>query len=205
MTKDPVEIQPAPASPKDADTADPPEISTEQLAKLVLEIGPLLVFFATNWYADIFWGTGAFMVATVIALTVSLVKYGRIPLMPLVTGVFVMVFGGLTLWAQDDDIIKLKPTIVNGLFASILFVGLAFGRSLLKYIFGEIFKLNDDGWRLLTIRWALFFVFLAVLNEVVRTNFSTDFWVGFKVFGLMPITFVFALAQLGLIQKHEQK
>lgn len=196
----PTEVQEDRASHTDA-----PEISSDQLIKLALEMGPLLAFFLTNWNAGIFWGTGVFMGVTVIALSVSRVMYGRIPLMPLVTGIFVLVFGALTLWLHDDLFIKLKPTIVNTLFSMILFGGLLFGVSLLKYLFGEILKLKEEGWRVLTLRWACFFLFLAVLNEFVWRYFSTDFWVAFKVFGLMPITFIFAIAQVGIIQKYEEK
>jgi intracellular septation protein len=128
---------------------------------------------------------------------------GRIAVMPLVTSVFVLVFGGLTLWLQDDHFIKIKPTIVNGLFATILFAGLVSGRLFLKIVFGDVMRLSEEGWRILTLRWALFFVFLAFLNEVMWRGFSTDTWVAFKVFGIMPITFVFALAQIGLLKKYE--
>jgi len=171
--------------------------------KLLVELGPLVVFFVGNARFGIFAGTGAFMVATLVALAVSRALLGRIPTMPLVSGVFVLVFGGLTLWLQDDQFIKLKPTIVNGLFAAILFGGLAAGKSLLKVVFDDVFRLTEDGWRQLTLRWALFFVFLAVLNEIVWRSSSTDFWVSFKVFGIMPITMVFAIAQVGLLKRHE--
>jgi intracellular septation protein len=189
-----------------------PEFDRKQLVKLLVEFGPLLVFFMTNWQAAkfitdpkqaIFYGTGAFMAATLVALVTSRALLGRIPTMPLVSGFFVLVFGGLTLWLQDDQFIKLKPTIVNTLFAAILLGGLANGQTLLKIVFGDVFRLTEVGWRQLTIRWAVFFVFLALLNEVVWRNFSTDFWVSFKVFGIMPITMVFALAQIGLLKRHE--
>ena len=179
------------------------QFDRKQLIKLLVELGPLVVFFVGNSRFGIFAGTGAFMVATLVALAVSRALLGRIPTMPLVSGFFVLVFGGLTLWLQDDQFIKLKPTIVNALFAGILFTGLATGRSLLKIVFGDVFKLTEDGWRQLTIRWGLFFVFLAILNEVIWRSFSTDFWVSFKVFGTMPITMAFALAQVGLLKRHE--
>lgn len=184
-----------------------------QLGKLALEFGPLLIFFLTNQFgedllgvgkqAKIFWATGIFMVATFIALTASKILYGRIPTMPLVSGVFVGIFGGLTLWLQEELFIKLKPTIVNLLFAAILFGGLLSGRSLLKHLFGDVFRLREPGWRILTFRWACFFVVLAVLNEIVWRSFSTDFWAGFKLFGIMPITMAFAIAQIGLIKRYE--
>jgi intracellular septation protein len=180
-----------------------PQFDRKQAIKLAVELGPLLVFFLTNSRYGIFAGTGAFMVATVVALIASRTLLGRIATMPLVTGFFVLVFGGLTLWLQDDHFIKLKPTIVNGLFAAILFAGLANGRLFLKIIFGDVMRLSEEGWRLLTLRWALFFVFLALLNELIWRGFSTDTWVAFKVFGIMPITFVFALAQIGLLKKYD--
>lgn len=183
------------------------------LLKLAIEAGPLAVFFITNAYASdwfgipdgqrIFWATGLFMVATAISLITSRALFGRLPVMPLVSGVFVFVFGALTLYLQDELFIKLKPTIVNTLFAAILFGGLAAGRSLLKYLFDSTFRLTDEGWRILTFRWACFFVFLAVLNEIVWRTTSTDFWAGFKLFGVMPITMAFAIAQIGVLTKHQ--
>jgi intracellular septation protein len=174
-----------------------------QLLKLAVEVGPLAVFFIVNARAGIFWGTGVFMGATVASLIASRILFGRIPVMPLVTGVCVMVFGGLTLWLQDDHFIKIKPTIVNALFAGALFIGLLVGQSLLRVIFGEVFRLTDEGWRKLTLRWAFFFIFLAVPNEVVWRSFSTDTWVSFKVFGVMPLTMAFAVAQVGLLRQYE--
>lgn len=176
-----------------------------QLLKLLVEVGPLVVFFVMNARAGIFWGTGAFMVAIIISLIASRILFGRVPVMPLVTGVFVLVFGGLTLWLQDEQFIKIKPTLVNALFAGALFTGLLAGRSLLKIVFGEVFRLTDEGWRKLTLRWAFFFTFLAVLNEVVWRSFSTDVWVSFKVFGIMPLTMIFAIAQMGLLKQHEPR
>jgi len=173
------------------------------LLKLALELGPLVIFFVTNARADLLSATAAFMVATLIALTVSYVLQKRLPLMPVVTGVVVLVFGGLTLILNDDTFIKLKPTIVNSLFALVLFSGLIFWkRPLLGLVLDSVISIDDDGWRKLTLRWAFFFVFLAVLNEIVWRNFSSDFWVSFKVFGIMPITLVFALAQIRLIERH---
>lgn len=187
------------------DKADPPapEFGAKQILKLLLELGPLVVFFVFNSRADIFTATAAFMVAIFIALPVSWWLMKRLPVMPLVTAVFVLVFGGLTLYLADELFIKLKPTIVNLLFGGILLGGLLFGRSLLRIVFVDVFRLTDEGWRVLTFRWGLFFVFLAVLNEIVWRNFSTDMWVNFKVFGIMPLTMVFGMAQLRLLQRYE--
>jgi intracellular septation protein len=185
------------------ETDSGPQFDRKQAIKLVVEFGPLLVFFVANSHYGIFVGTGAFMVATVLALIASQTLLGRIATMPLITGAFVLVFCGLTLWLQDDHFIKIKPTIVNALFAAILFGGLASGRLFLKIVFGDVMRLSEKGWRILTLRWGLFFVFLALLNEVMWRAFSTDTWVAFKVFGIMPITFVFALAQIGVLKRYE--
>ncbi len=195
---------PAPEAAVPAETGDM-QFDRKQIIKLLVELGPLVIFFTANSRMGIIWGTGAFMVATVIALAVSRAVLGRIPTMPLVSGVFVLVFGGLTVWLQDDHFIKLKPTIVNGLFAAILFGGLASGRTFLKIVFGDVMKLTEEGWRQLTWRWGLFFIVLAILNEIVWRGFSTDFWVSFKVFGVMPLTFIFALSQIGLLKRYEQR
>lgn len=180
-----------------------PALDSKQLLKLAIELGPLAVFFLANAKAGIFWGTAAFMVATLASLVASRVLLGRIAVMPLVTGFFVLVFGTLTIALQDELFIKMKPTIVNSLFATILIGGLVAGHALLKHLFGEVFQLTDAGWRRLTFRWALFFLALAALNELVWRNFSTDAWVTFKVFGIMPLTMVFAIAQIGLIKKFD--
>lgn len=173
------------------------------LLKLAVEAGPLAVFFLVNSLHGIFWGTGSFMVATAAALIGSRILFGRLPIMPLVSGGFVLVFGGLTLVLQDELFIKMKPTIVNALFAAILFGGLYWGQALLKYLFGEVFQLHEAGWRILTFRWACFFSVLAVLNEIVWRSVSTDAWLSFKLLGIMPLTMVFALAQLGLLKRYE--
>lgn len=187
------------ASTKPAET----QSVSAQILKLVVEVGPLVVFFTANAQAGIYWGTGTFMVATLVSLIASRVLFGRIPVMPLVSGACVMVFGGLTLWLQDEHFIKIKPTIVNLLFASALFIGLLAGQSLLKIVFGEVFRLTEEGWRKLTLRWACFFTCLAVLNEIVWRSFSTDTWVSFKVFAIMPLTMLFAVAQIGLLRQYE--
>jgi len=172
------------------------------VVKLVMDIGPLVIFFFANARFGIFAATAAFMVATVVSLTVTYAINRRLAVLPLVTGIFVLVFGGLTIWLNDEHFIKLKPTIVNTLFGVILLGGLAFGKPLLQIVLDSVLELTDEGWRRLTFRWALFFLFLAVVNEVVWRNFSTDIWVTFKVFGIMPITLVFALSQVPLLTRH---
>lgn len=172
------------------------------LVKLAIEIGPLVVFFIVNAKVGIFAATAAFMVAISLALGANYIMLRRLPMLPLVTAMFVFVFGGLTLALQDELFIKLKPTIINSLFAAILLGGLAFGRAFLKSLLDAVFQLTDEGWRKLTLRWALFFILLAVLNEIVWRNFSTDAWVSFKVFGIMPLTLVFSFAQVPLLNRY---
>ncbi len=174
------------------------------LVKLAVDLGPLVLFFVMNARAGLMAATAAFMVATVIALSISYAIERRLAPMPLVTGVFVLMFGGLTLWLDNELFIKLKPTIVNLIFASILMVGMLMNRPFLRFLFQDAFKLTDEGWRLLTYRWAGFFVFLAVLNEIIWRNFSTDFWVAFKVWGNIPITLLFAALQVPLITKYQR-
>lgn len=173
-----------------------------QLIKLALELGPLVVFFIVNARADIFAATAWFMAAMVASLVLSKLILKRVAVMPLVTGAVVLVFGGLTLYLQDDTFIKMKPTIVNALFGTVLLGGLLFGQSLLKYVFGEVYKLQPRGWLILTLRWGIFFFVLAVLNEVIWRNFSTDFWVAFKVWATMPLTMIFALSQLPVLNRY---
>lgn len=172
------------------------------MLKLVLEIGPLVVFFLSNSQFGIFTATMAFMIATAVALSISYAINRTIPTMPLVTGVFVMVFGGLTLWLQNETFIKVKPTIVNMLFASILTFGLMSGRLFLKMVLDSAMALTDEGWTKMTKAWIGFFIALAIINEVVWRAFSTDFWVSFKLFGIMPLTIVFSLALVPIIHKH---
>ncbi len=172
------------------------------LVKLALELGPLIVFFVANSRGDLFIATGAFMAATTASLVLSWILTRRLPVMPLVSGVVVLVFGGLTLALQDELFIKLKPTIVNLLFAGALFVGVSMNRPLLAIVFDQAFELTHEGWMKLSLRWAWFFVFLAAVNEIVWRTQSTDFWVAFKVWGIMPITMVFAMAQAPLLQRY---
>ena len=191
--------------------------------KLALDLGPLLLFFAayfrpallapllapflpaellTGGHAGIFAATAVFIPGVLIALAVSYVLTRRLPVMPIVTAVVVVIFGGLTLALQNETFIKLKPTIVYVLFGSVLLAGLAFRKPLLGMVFDAVFNLTDEGWRKLTLRWALFFLALAILNEVVWRTQSTDFWVNFKVFGVLPLTFLFGALQYPLLMKY---
>ncbi len=172
------------------------------LFKLATELGPLVVFFVFNAKFHLFVATGAFMVAIVAAMIASYLVTRHVPLMALVTGVIVLVFGTLTLALHDETFIKVKPTIIYSLFALVLGGGLLFGRSFIAIMFDQMFNLTPTGWRLLTMRWALFFAALAVLNEVVWRTQSTDFWVNFKVFGVTPLTMLFAIAQMPLVKRY---
>lgn len=182
--------------------------------KLALELGPLVLFFFGNAYSDrfgiaedrrIFVATGLFMVATLISLASHYALVRRLPIMPIVSGIVVLVFGGLTLALQDELFIKLKPTIVNTLFGVTLLAGLYWRKPLLATVLDQMIDLTEEGWRKLTFRWAMFFFVLAALNEVVWRTQTTDFWVKFKVFGTMPLTVAFALLQTPLILRHEAK
>ncbi|MBA8899863.1 MULTISPECIES: septation protein A [unclassified Phyllobacterium] len=199
------------------DPSDPSRKEVTPLLKLALELGPLMVFFFANargeWLIErfpvlstigepIFIATALFMAATAIALITSWIMTRSLPIMPLISGIVVLIFGALTLYLHNETFIKMKPTIVNALFGVILLGGLYFGKSLLGYVFDSAFKLDAEGWRKLTMRWGVFFLFLAVLNEVVWRSFSTDFWVAFKVWGTMPITLLFTFAQMPLVMKH---
>ena len=175
------------------------------LVKLLIDLGPLLAFFITYAKAGIYWATGVLMVATIIALIASRVLLGRFSVAPAVTAVLVVIFGGLTFLLDDPSFIKMKPTIINLLFAGILGFGIFTGRPLLKMFMGEALQLTDQGWQKMTVRWAIFFIAMAVLNEIVWRNFSEAAWVNFKVFGILPLTLVFAMAQIGLIKRHEAK
>lgn len=193
------------------------------ITKLLLEMGPLLLFFAANskpdWFrpivgavfgaglvegekAPIFIATAVFMVGMLASLAATWALYRRLPIMPLVSGAVVLVFGGLTLALHNDLFIKLKPTIVNTLFGSVLLGGLAFGRPLLPYVLDSVFQLDAEGWKKLTFRWGVFFFVLAAINEVVWRTQTTDFWVAFKVWGVMPLTMIFALAQTPMMMRH---
>ena len=175
------------------------------IVKLLLELGPLALFFAVYSRLGIFAATGVLMAGVVVTLGVSYAMLKRIPVMPLVTAVIVLIFGSLTLVFHDETLIKIKPTALYLLFAAALFAGLALKRPMLKILFDGALHVTEEGWRKLTWRWAFFFIALAVLNEIVWRTQSTDLWVKFKTFGFLPLTLLFALAQAPLIMRYEAK
>jgi intracellular septation protein len=192
-------------------------------AKLALDLGPLILFFYANSRpglflpliapffpaiaadgerSGIFVATAVFMVAIVVSLIVSYALIRRFPVMPVVSAIIVVFFGGLTLFLHDDTFIKMKPTIIYVLFGAVLLGGLILKKPLLEMVFDSVFHLSEEGWRILTIRWSAFFFAMAVLNEIVWRTMSTDAWVTFKVFGVLPLTFVFAMLQYPVLTKH---
>jgi len=172
------------------------------ILKLALDIGPLVLFFVVNAKFGIFAATGAFMVASLSAIAVSYALTRHLAIMPIVTAIIVLVFGGLTLALHDETFIKVKPTIIYCLFGGTLAGGLVFRKPLLEVMFDQMFHLTEEGWRKLTVRWAIFFFAMAILNEIVWRNVSTDVWVSFKLFGAVPLTFVFGALQMPLIKKY---
>ncbi len=176
-------------------------------ARLLIDLGPLLVFFAANFLtsgpAKIFIATGAFMVAMVAAMLFSAIRFRHISPLLLFSGAMVIAMGGLTLYLHDETFIKLKPTIYYGFVALLLAFGLATGRPLLKSVLGSAYPgLDTTGWTKLTRNWALFFAFMGVLNEIVWRNSSTEFWIGFKLWGAIPLTLVFALVNVPMLMRH---
>ncbi len=171
--------------------------------KFALEFGPLALFFLSFWRFGIFAATGVMIVAALVTLGVSWAMLRRIPIMPLVTAVIVVVFGSLTLFFHNETLIKIKPTVLYLLFAGALFFGIAFKRPMLKIMFDGALHLSEEGWRKLTWRWALFFLFLAALNEAVWRTQTTELWVTFKSFGVIPLTLLFAIAQAPLMTRYE--
>ena len=169
--------------------------------KLFFEVIPLVVFFLINSYYGIYKATLYFMITSIITIPIAWYIDRKIPWMPIVTGAFILFFGGLTLFFHDENFIKFKPTIINITFASILLIGLKYNKLFLRMAMSKAFQLQDNTWKKLTVRWSLFFIFLAIVNELIWRTQSTDFWVSFKVFGILPLTLVFAMFQLPLITK----
>ena len=179
------------------------------LSRLLIDIGPLIIFFVTNFAAPvpgplrIFVATGAFMAAMIAAMIYSQFRYRSISPLLLFSGFMVVVLGGLTIWLQNETFIKLKPTIYYLLVAGLLAFGLKTDRPLLKMVLGSAYPgLDEAGWRILTRNWAWFFAFMAVLNEAVWRNSTTDFWVGFKLWGAIPLTFLFAAVNVPMLLRH---
>jgi intracellular septation protein len=178
-------------------------------AKLLIDLGPLLIFFLTNFLAPvpgplkIFVATGAFMVAMVVAMIFSALRYHRISPLLWFSGVMIVVLGGLTIWLHDRTFIQMKPTLYYALVAGLLGFGLATGRPLLQQVLGSTYPgLDEQGWKKLTRNWAIFFAFMALLNEAVWRNSSWNFWLGFKLWGALPLTFLFAAANIPMLLRH---
>ncbi len=173
------------------------------ISKLVIDIGPLAVFFIFYTRSDLQSAILPFMIATVIAVLFSYIIEKKIPVMPTAGAAIILVFGGLSIYFDNEVFFKMKPTIINLLFAAILYGGIVFKKPLLKYLLGAAIKLQDKGWYILTKRWIGFFIALAILNEIIWRTQSTDIWVNFKVFGILPITFIFTITQFSVIKKYQ--
>jgi intracellular septation protein len=178
-------------------------------AKLLIDYGPLLVFFLGYFFAPvpplmrIFVATGIFMAAMTVAMIVSALRYRSISAILWFSGASVLVFGGLTIWLHNETFIKLKPTLYYAVLAAILFFGLITDRPLLQRVLGATYPgLDESGWRKLTRNWAVFFVAMAIANELVWRNSTTSFWVGYKLWGALPATMLFALANIPMLLKH---
>lgn len=171
--------------------------------RLGLDLGPLVVFFVANSYFGIYVATGAIMAAVTVSIGIGYLIERKVTPMPIVTLALVLVFGGLTLWLEDETFIKIRPTIVYTMFTTVLFAGLYYGHSLIKMLLHAAFTLSEEGWRILTVRWAAMFAGLAVVNELVWRNFSTDAWVFYNTWGDLAITLVFAMLQTPVIMRHQ--
>ena len=175
----------------------------KNISKLLIDIGPLAVFFIFYTKGDLKSAIIPFMIATIISVLFSYIMEKKIPVMPTVGAFIILIFGGLTIYFDNEVFFKMKPTIINLLFALILYGGMIVKKPLLKFILGAAIKLEDEGWKILTQRWISFFIALAILNEIVWRTQSTDIWVNFKVFGILPITFIFTMTQFPLIKKFQ--
>ena len=175
----------------------------KSISKLLIDIGPLAVFFIFYLRSDLKSAIIPLMIATIIAVLFSYIMEKKIPVMPTVGAFIILIFGGLTIYFDNEVFFKMKPTIINLLFALILYGGMIVKKPLLKFILGAAIKLEDEGWKILTQRWISFFIALAILNEIVWRTQSTDIWVNFKVFGILPITFIFTMTQFPLIKKYQ--
>jgi intracellular septation protein len=173
-----------------------------KVLKAIIEYGPIIVFFASYYLADLYTATAAIIIATLVVLALSLIIERRIPIMPVVTGCVIIVFGGLTLWLKDETFIKMKPTIIQIVFGLVLLVGLYTKNIFLEKLLGSSLKMEPQGWIILTRRFAFFFFTMALLNEAVWRTQSTDFWVNFKVFGILILTILFLVTQMQLLKKY---
>lgn len=193
------------ASQETSATADVQAIAADgpQGTKLLIELGPLIAFFAAYFALGIYVATAVLMVVTVVSVVASKLVLGKVSPMPVFTAVLVVALGAMALWLNDPTFIKMKPTIANLALAGVLAAGLAMGKPLIKMLFGEQLKLTDAGWHQLTVRWIVFFLAMAALNEFVWRTYSEATWVSFKVFGLLPLSLAFAVAQIGLIRRHQ--
>ncbi len=172
------------------------------LIKSLIEIIPLILFFITNAKYGIIFATKTFVITTLIALIISYLYFKKVSTPLLITSFLVLIFGGLTIFFKDPTFIKLKPTIVYFLFSIFLLLGLVLKKKFLQIYLSSLIKLNDAGWNILTKRWGFFFLLMTLLNETIWRNFSTDFWVSFKVFGFLPLTIIFTVLQKNLIKKY---
>jgi len=179
--------------------------ASSQLRRLAFDLGPLVVFFATYQLAGIYAATGTFMIAVLAALAAGYAIERRLSPVPIFTAVLVVIFGGLTLYLKNATFIKMKPTVLYAFFGLTLLGGLAYGRLFIKYAFATAFDLTEEGWRKLTYRWGFFFLVLAALNEIVWRTMPEADWVKFKVFGIIPLIALFALAQTPFVLRHEVK
>ena len=177
----------------------------KNISKLLIDIGPLAVFFIFYTRGDLKSAIIPFMIATIIAVLFSYIMEKKIPVMPTVGALIILIFGGLTIYFDNEVFFKMKPTIINLLFALILYGGVIVKKPLLKFLLGAAIKLEDEGWKILTQRWISFFIALAIINEIVWRTQSTDIWVNFKVFGILPITFIFTMTQFPLIKKYQNE
>ena len=175
----------------------------KSIYKILIDIGPLAVFFIFYTRSGLQASILPLMIATVIAVLFSYILEKKIPIMPTVGAGIVLIFGGLTIYFDNEIFIKMKPTIINLVFAVILYGGMLIRKPFLKILLGAALKLEEEGWKILTHRWIGFFIALAILNEIVWRTQSTDIWVNFKVFAILPITFIFTMTQFPLIKKYQ--
>ncbi len=177
--------------------------------KFLYDYLPLIVFFICYKFAPtpnpLITATIFMVITTLIALVISYILTRTIPMVALASGLMLSIFGGLTIFLRDDTFIKMKPTIINLLFAAVLFYGYFYKKAFLSYLLGEQIKMDEKAWLTLSMRWAMFFIFLAALNEVIWRNFPTDFWVQFKVFGMMPISMIFTISQVPFMMREMKK